>query len=74
MQSFQNNLSPKKAQVAYSELKKDAELPTKITDSTNTQTCGLCHDKSELESFVDQPGIDEEINHSIAVTKSSKNQ
>jgi hypothetical protein len=35
---------------------------------TNTQTCGLCHNKSEPESFADQPGIDEEINHPIAVT------
>jgi hypothetical protein len=41
---------------------------------TNTQTCGLCHNKSEPESFADQPGIDEEIDHSIAATNSSQNQ
>jgi hypothetical protein len=42
----------------------DAELPSKITDLTNTQTCGLCHDKkSEPESVVDKPGIEQEINH-----------
>ncbi len=48
-----NNLSPEKTRVAYSEPKQDAELPSKITDSTNTQTCGWCHDKSETESFAD---------------------
>ena len=32
------NLSQKKSQVAYSEPKQDAELPSKTTDSTNTQT------------------------------------
>jgi hypothetical protein len=69
-----NNLSPKKTQVAYSEPKQDAELPSKITDSTNTQTCGLCHNKSELESFVDQPGINKKIDHSIPATDSSENQ
>ncbi len=62
-----------KTQVAYSEPKQDAELPSKITDSTNTQTCGLCHNKSELESFADQPGIDEEINYPTAVSNSSQN-
>ena len=31
-----NNLSPKKSQVAYSEPKQDAELPSKITNLTNT--------------------------------------
>ncbi len=36
---------------------------------------GLCHGKkSEPESLADQPSIDEEINHSIAATNSSKNQ
>jgi hypothetical protein len=40
-----NNLSPNKTQEAYSEPKQDAELPSKITDSTNTQPHGLCHDK-----------------------------
>jgi hypothetical protein len=35
---------------------------------------GLCYDiKSQLESFEDQPGIDEEINHSITATNSFKN-
>ena len=43
---------------------------SKITDLTNTQTDGLCHDKqSELESLSDQPVIDEEIDHPIAATK-----
>jgi hypothetical protein len=69
-----NNLSSKKTQVAYCEPKQDAELPSKITDLTNTQTCGLCHNKSEPESFADQPGIDEEIDHPIAATDSSQNQ
>ena len=47
---------PTKTRVAYSEPKQDAELPTKITDSTNTQPCGLCHNKkSELESLAEQP-------------------
>jgi hypothetical protein len=40
-----NNLSAKNNQVAYSEPKQDAELPSKITDSTITQPCGLCHGK-----------------------------
>jgi hypothetical protein len=58
----------------YSEPKQDAELPSKITDSTNTQTHGLCHNKSEPESFADQPGINEEINHPIAATNISQHQ
>jgi hypothetical protein len=58
----------------YREPKQDAELPSKLTDSTNTQTCGLCHNKSEPESLTDKPSINEEINHSIAATNSSKNQ
>jgi hypothetical protein len=70
-----NNLSPKKSQVAYSEPKQDAELPSKITDLTNTQTCGLYQDKkSEPESLVDQLSINEETDHSIAASNSSKNQ
>jgi hypothetical protein len=40
-----NNLSSTKTRVAYSEPKQDAELPIKVTDSTITQTRGLCHDK-----------------------------
>jgi hypothetical protein len=60
-----NNLSPTKTWVAYSEPKHDAELPIKVTDSTNTQTRGLCHDKkSEPESLAEQ---------SIAATDSSQN-
>jgi hypothetical protein len=60
-----DNLSRMKTQVAYSEPKQDAELPIKVTDSTNTQTCGLCHDrKSEPESLAEQ---------SIAATDSSQN-
>ncbi len=46
-----NNLSSKKTHVAYSESMQDVELPSKITDLTNTQTCGLCHNKSELETL-----------------------
>jgi hypothetical protein len=42
-----DNLSQKTSQVAYSEPKQNAELPSKITDSTNTQTCGLRHDKNQ---------------------------
>jgi hypothetical protein len=68
-----NNLSPMKTWVAYSEPKEDAELPSKITDSTNTQTCGLCQNKSEPESFADQPGINEEINNPTAFSDSSQN-
>jgi hypothetical protein len=61
------NLSQEKSQVAYSEPKQDAELPSKIIDSTNTQMRGLCHDtQSEPESFADKPGIEQEINHPIA--------
>jgi hypothetical protein len=67
MQSFRTKLSPKKSQVAYSEPKQDAELPSKITDLINTQMCGLCHDKkSGPEFFADKPGIEQEINHPIA--------
>jgi hypothetical protein len=70
-----NNLSPKKTQVADSEPKQDAELPSKITDSTNIQMCGLYHNKkSEPESLADQPNIDEEIDYSIAASDSSKKQ
>ncbi len=58
------NLSQKESWVAYSEPNQDAG---KITDSTNTQTRGLCHGKkSELESCVDKPGIEQKINHPIA--------
>ena len=46
-----NNLSPMKTQVVYSEPKKDAELPSKITDSTNTQTCGLRHNKNQSQNL-----------------------
>jgi hypothetical protein len=63
-----------KETVAYNEPKQDAELPSMITDSTNTQTCGLCHNKSEPESFADQLGINEEINHPITAINSSQNQ
>jgi hypothetical protein len=56
-----NNLSEMKTQVAYSEPKQDAELPSKITDLTDTQPCGLCRDKkSEQVMFCDQLQ-DEEI-------------
>jgi hypothetical protein len=63
---LQTNLSQKKSLVAYSEPKQDAELPSKITDLTNTQSPGLCHDKSsEPESLADQQGINEEIDHQL---------
>ncbi len=68
------NLSQMKSQIAYSEPRQDAELPSKITDFPNTQTCGLCHDKSNPECFADQPGIGEEIDHPIAASNNSKNQ
>ncbi len=56
---------PTNTRVAYSEPKQDAELPSKITDSTITQTCGLCHNKKlEPESLGEQP---------IAATDSSQN-
>ncbi len=59
--------STKKSCVAYREPKQDAELPSKLTDLTNTQTHGLCHDKkSEPESCADKPVIEQEINHPIA--------
>ena len=38
-----NNLSPKKTQVTYREPKQDAELPSMIIDSTDTQICWLCY-------------------------------
>jgi hypothetical protein len=56
-----NNLSSKKTRVAYSEPKQDAELPSKITDSTNTQTCGLCHDKNSEQVMFSNHGQDNEI-------------
>jgi hypothetical protein len=41
--------------VTYSEQRQDAELPSKIIDSTDTQFCGLCHDtKSEQVPFSKQ--------------------
>jgi hypothetical protein len=50
-----NNLSPKVTWVRYSEQRQDAELPSKIIDSTDTQFCGLCQDKkSERVPFSKQ--------------------
>jgi hypothetical protein len=50
-----NNLLSKRVKYNLSQ-KQDAELPSKITDTQNTQTCGLCHNKkSELESLEEQP-------------------
>jgi hypothetical protein len=46
------NLSQKKSQVAYREPKQDAELPSKITDLTNTQMRGLCHDKNQSRNLL----------------------
>ncbi len=42
----------KKSQVAYREQKQDAEFPSKITDSTNTQTRGLCHDEKQSRNLL----------------------
>ncbi len=59
-----NILSSKRVKYSLSQ-KQDAELPNKITDTQNTQTCGLCHNKkSEPESLAEQP---------IAATDSSQN-
>jgi hypothetical protein len=61
------NLSQKKSQVAYREPKQDAERPSKITDLTNTQTCGHATIKNQSrEPFADKPDIEQEINHPIA--------
>jgi hypothetical protein len=49
-------IEPTKTRVAYSEPKQDAELPNKITDSTNTHPCELCHNnKLELGLLSRQP-------------------
>ena len=56
-----NNLSSKKTRVVYSEPKQDAELPSKIIDSTNTQTCGLCHDKNSERVMFSNQGQNNEI-------------
>ncbi len=59
-----NNLSSKRVKSSLSQ-KQDAELQSKITDTQNTQTCGLCHNKkSEPESLAEQP---------FAATDSSQN-
>jgi hypothetical protein len=57
---------PTGTQVAYSEPKQDAELPSKITDSTNTQPCGLSPNyKSEPGLLLRQPvQYEEEISQS----------
>ena len=47
-----NNLSTMKTRVAYSEPKQDAELPSKITDSTYTQMRGLCHNKNQSQNLL----------------------
>jgi hypothetical protein len=50
-----NNLSSQQVKYSLSQ-KQDAELPSKITDTQNTQTFGLCHNKkSEPESLAEQP-------------------
>ena len=57
-----SNLSSKRLKYSLSQ-KQDAELPSKIIDTQNSQMCGLCHDKkSEPESLAEQP---------IAATNSS---
>jgi hypothetical protein len=40
-----NNLSSKQVKYSLSQ-KQHAELPSKITDTQNTQICGLCHKKN----------------------------
>jgi hypothetical protein len=58
-----NILSSKQVKYSLSQ-KQEAELPSKITNTQNTQPCGLCHNKkSELESLAEQP---------IAATDSSQ--
>jgi hypothetical protein len=58
-----SNLSSKRVNFSLSK-NQDAELPSKIIDTQNTQTRGLCHDKkSGPESLVEQQ---------IAVTNSSQ--
>jgi hypothetical protein len=59
-----NILSSKQVKYTLSQ-QQDAELPSKITDTQNTQTCGLCYNKiSEPEYLAGQP---------IAATNSSQN-
>ncbi len=68
-------IEPTKTHVAYSEPKQDAELPSKITDSTNTQPCVLCHNnKSEPGLLSRQPVQYEEeiIQSSPAVNATSQ--
>jgi hypothetical protein len=61
-----NNFSPKKTRVAYSEPQQDTELPSKVTDSTNTQTCGLCHNKKSGQVTFQVTVVDDEIQtHSL---------
>ncbi len=58
------NLLSNKTWVMFSNQVQDNEIQSNSTDLTNTQTCGLCHNKkSEPESLAEQP---------IAVTDSSK--
>jgi hypothetical protein len=54
-------------------MRKPTNKPT--GEPTDSSQRGLCHGKkSEPESLADEPSIDEEIDHSIAATDSSKNQ
>jgi hypothetical protein len=54
----------------------DAELPSEITDSTNTQPCGLCHNnKSEPGLLLRQPvQCEEEIIQSLPAVNASSQQ
>jgi hypothetical protein len=45
-----NILSSKQVKYSLSQ-KQDAELPSKITDMQNTQTCGLCHNKNQSRNL-----------------------
>ena len=45
-----SSLSSKQIKYSLSH-KQDAELPSKITDTQKPQTCGLCHNKSEVETL-----------------------
>jgi hypothetical protein len=41
-----SNLSSKQVKYSLSP-RQDAELPREITNSTNTQPCGLCHNENQ---------------------------
>jgi hypothetical protein len=69
-------IEPTKTRVAYSAPKQDAKLPSKITDLTNSQPCGLCHNnKSEPGLLSRQPvQYEEEIIQSSPDVNASSQQ